>query len=83
MKIKKKILIDGLSLLSPFTGVAKYTYENASRMKRQYSDKYEWFYDYGFHSKDLIQTDSTKKSENILKGFYPSFFVQSEVSQRQ
>jgi len=67
MKIKKKILIDGLSLLSPFTGVAKYTYENASRMKKQYSDKYEWFYDYGFHSKDLIQTDSTKKSENILK----------------
>ncbi len=67
MRTKQKILIDGLSLLSPFTGVAKYTYENASRMREQYSDQYEWFYDYGFHSKDLIQKDSVKESETLLK----------------
>ena len=67
MKIKKKILIDGLSLLSPFTGVAKYTYENAYRLQNQYSDNYEWFYDYGFHSKNLIKTNTEKQSENFLK----------------
>ncbi len=67
MKVKKKILVDGLSLLSPFTGVAKYTYENASRLQQTYSDKYEWFYDYGFHSKNLIGTESTKQSEHFLK----------------
>jgi len=67
MKVKKKILIDGLSLLSPFTGVAKYTYENASRLQKEYSDRYEWFYDYGFHSKNLIETESVKQSENFLK----------------
>jgi len=67
MKIKKKILVDGLALLSPFTGVAKYTYENAYRLQDQYSDKYEWFYDYGFHSKDLIKASNTKQSVNMLK----------------
>jgi len=67
MKVKQKILIDSLSLLSPFTGVAKYTYENASRMKDSYSDKYDWSYDYGFHSKDLIETNSAKQSETVLK----------------
>lgn len=69
MRIKKKILIDGLALLSPFTGVAKYTYENAYRLKKQYSDQYEWFYDYGFHSKVLIEPNSEKQSENFLKKF--------------
>ena len=67
MKVKKKILVDGMALLSPFTGVAKYTYKNAYRMQTRYSDGYEWFYDYGFHSKNLIQPNSTKQSENFLK----------------
>jgi len=67
LKIKKKILIDGLSLLSPFTGVAKYTYENAYRLEKKYADGYEWFYDYGFHSKELIQSTNSKKSVHILK----------------
>ena len=69
MKVKKKILIDGLSLLSPFTGVAKYTYENAFRFQKIYSDKYEWFYDYGFHSRNLIGTESIRQSEHFLKKF--------------
>lgn len=67
MKIKKKILIDGLSLLSPFTGVAKYTYENAYRLQKQYVEEHDWFYDYGFHSKNLINASNTKQSVNILK----------------
>jgi len=67
MKTKKRILIDGLALLSPFTGIAKYTYENAFRLKEYYSDQYEWYYDYGFHSRNLIKPDTQKQSENFLK----------------
>ncbi len=67
MKTKKKILIDGLSLLSPFTGVAKYTYENASRLEKLSGNEYEWFYDYGFHSRDLIKAEDTQKSNTWLK----------------
>ena len=78
MKAKKKILIDGLSLLSPFTGVAKYTYENASRLKKEYSKSYEWFYDYGFHSKNLIGSESATQSENILKKL-KSFIVSNPL----
>ncbi len=66
MKVKK-ILIDGIALLSPFTGVARYTYENAIRLQKQYSDRYEWFYDYGFQSTTLIKPDSKYPSENFLK----------------
>ncbi|BAF71304.1 glycosyltransferase family 4 protein [Sulfurovum sp. NBC37-1] len=78
MKTKKKILVDGLALLSPFTGVAKYTYENAYRMQSRYSDRYEWFYDYGFHSKELIKPNSTKTSENFLKQL-KSFIVSNPL----
>jgi len=67
MHTKKKILIDGLALLSPFTGVAKYTYENAFRLARDNSDNYEWFYDYGFHSKNLIKSDTVQPGETRLK----------------
>ena len=67
MKAKKKILVDGISLLSPFTGVAKYTYENATRLRNNYAEEYEWFYDYGFHSQDLIQTQNNKGSIGFLK----------------
>ena len=67
MRVKKKILVDGLALLSPFTGVARYTYENSSRMQEQTSEQYEWFYDYGYHSKELIKASNTKQSVNLLK----------------
>ena len=67
MPSKKKILVDGLSLLSPFTGVAKYTYENTFRLKKMFSESYEWFYDYGFHRQELIHPNNTKKSVNFLK----------------
>jgi len=66
MNTEKKILVDGISLLSPFTGVAKYTYENASRMRERYGE-YAWFYDYGFHSRELVKADTGKQSVNLLK----------------
>jgi len=81
MRVKKKILIDGLSLLSPFTGVAKYTYENAYRLQEMNTDTYTLFYDYGFHSKDLIQSDNTKQSATVLKKM-KALIVSNPISKR-
>jgi glycosyltransferase involved in cell wall biosynthesis len=53
---KSKILIDGLMLLSPFTGIAKYTYENSKRMQLDNSDIY---YYYGYFSSKLIEPTSS------------------------
>ncbi len=47
----KKIAIDCISLLSPKTGIGRYTYENAKRLI-EYKE-YEWRLYYGFFSKKL------------------------------
>ncbi|MDY0122978.1 glycosyltransferase family 1 protein [Sulfurimonas sp.] len=49
----KKILIDAVSLLSPLTGIGRYTYEVSSRLQKLSTDKYEIFFNYGYHSKEL------------------------------
>lgn len=49
----KKILIDGLALLSPLTGIGRYTYEISKRLQEISSAKYEISFNYGFYSKEL------------------------------
>ena len=66
MKVKKKILVDSVSLLSPFTGVAKYTYENADRM-RKLDETFIWSYSYGLHSNKLIESNTKSSTGNFLK----------------
>ncbi len=49
--MKSKIVIDCISLLSPFTGIGRYTYENAKRVSKD--ESCEWSFYYGFYSKKL------------------------------
>lgn len=53
---KRKILIDGLPLLSPLAGIGRYTYENAKRFRNK-SELEIWF-DYGFHSTTLYSDET-------------------------
>lgn len=59
MKPKAKILIDSISLLSPLTGIGRYTYEVAKGLEKEAS--YELNYFYGYYSHELIHPK--KKSE--------------------
>ncbi len=66
----KKILIDAVSLLSPLTGIGRYTYEISSHLQKLSQDKYEIFFNYGFISKELYgqnsnQTDRQQKAKKL------------------
>lgn len=59
--MKPKVLIDSISLVSPLTGIGRYTYEIAQEFKR--CDKYDIDYFYGFCSKKLLEP---MKNQNSL-----------------
>lgn len=61
---KSKILIGGVALIPPLTGVGRYTYENAKRLQ-QYSDFTIWF-DYGIHSQKILSNRSQKDTSSII-----------------
>jgi len=71
----KKVLIDALSLLSPKTGVGRYTYEVSKRLQKLSADKYQIFFNYGFASQELYglleeqknKKQKTKKIQSIIK----------------
>jgi glycosyltransferase involved in cell wall biosynthesis len=52
--LKPKILIDSIALLSPLTGIGRYTYEIAKELQK--SDSLELNYFYGYYSKTLMET---------------------------
>lgn len=71
---KKKILIDGVALLSPLTGIGRYTYENAQRIKK--IDDLELWFDYGRHSQHIIANSSKTNDKSLfikLKAFITQF----------
>jgi glycosyltransferase involved in cell wall biosynthesis len=83
-----KILIDAVSLLSPLTGIGKYTYEISKRLLEIKSNKDEIFFNYGHHSKELYSLDAfssreirTKRLQSsikkipFLKKFSRHFFI--------
>jgi glycosyltransferase involved in cell wall biosynthesis len=73
--MKKKILIDSISLLSPSTGIGRYTYEICNLIKNE--GKFDNTFYYGYYSKKLLvpekQTNSKfvksiiSKNENLKK----------------
>lgn len=65
----KKILIDAVSLLSPLTGIGRYTYEISLRLQKLSQDKYEFFFNYGFISKELYgqNLNQTLKQQKAKK----------------
>lgn len=65
--MKKTILTDAKVLLSPFTGIAKYTYENAKRIKQ--SDKYNIYFNYIYPSKNLQENRYKKTKSKFTLNF--------------
>lgn len=63
--LKPKILIDTVSLLSPLTGIGRYTYEIAKQLQKNSNLKLKFFYG-GFESKKLLSL-SEKKDKQSLK----------------
>ncbi len=62
---KKKIIIDAVSILSPFTGIGKYTYEISKELREE--REFEWYYNYGYHSKKLYSPDNNSKNGSFAK----------------
>ncbi len=61
-----KIAINTLPLLSPLTGVGKYTYQ-ISRTLQQINQHHEYTYFHGFFSKSLLPSREVKKTLYFLK----------------
>lgn len=61
-----KILVDSISLLSPLTGIGRYTYEVSKQLEEDNSLLIEYFY--GYYSKKLIKPSSSKEIKG-LKSF--------------
>ncbi len=64
---KKSLIIDTVSLLSSFTGIARYTYENSKIIKNQ--QKYDLFFNYLYPSKKLFTNSSAKNSAKTIRNF--------------
>ncbi|HIC79311.1 MAG TPA: glycosyltransferase family 1 protein, partial [Sulfurovum sp.] len=61
-----KILVDSISLLSPLTGIGRYTYEVSKQLEEDNSLLIEYFY--GYYYKKLIHPSSSKEIKG-LKSF--------------
>jgi len=61
--LKPKIVIDTVSLLSPLTGIGKYTYEVSSILKEINYFNIEYFY--GYYSKELIELTTHQGVKNL------------------
>ncbi|MGB3750239.1 MAG: glycosyltransferase family 1 protein, partial [Arcobacteraceae bacterium] len=63
MTTKDKILIDAISLLSPLTGIGRYTYEISKRLQSNSLFKTNYFY--GYYSKNCIEPSSKSQIKNM------------------
>ena len=61
--MKSKVLIDTISLLSPLTGIGKYTYEVSNILKKNSELEIEYFY--GYYSDKLIEPTTHKSVKNL------------------
>ena len=67
---KKSLIIDSVSLLSPFIGIARYTYEVSKIIKDK--DKLNLYFNYLYPSKKLM-SDKEKGSAKSVEIFSLSF----------
>lgn len=82
----QKVLIDASSLLSPITGIGRYTYETSKRLQNLTVDKYEIFFNYGFCSKELYvpsskQTNTQLKAKK-LQSFIKKFSLLKKIGRK-
>lgn len=79
----KKVLIDAVSLLSPLTGIGRYTYEISCRLQKLSKGKYEIFFNYGYHAKELYGLDkqsTTEQKAKKLQSFIKKFPLLKKLS---
>jgi len=63
----KKLLIDAMTLLSPFTGIARYTYEISKRIKD--CKEYDLYFNYMYPSKKLKQNQQDQIKSKKMRDF--------------
>ncbi len=61
--MKPRILIDAIALLFPLTGIGRYTYEVANRLKNSSTIKYNYFY--GYFSKNLLESNQKSNLKRV------------------
>ncbi len=61
--MRLKLLVDAISLLSPLTGIGKYTYEVSKILEKD--EELELKYFYGYHSSKLVNPDSHKSMKSL------------------
>ncbi len=61
--MKPKILIDGIALLFPLTGIGRYTYETAKEIHK--INNFELNYFYGYYSKRLLEPSSGTEIKSL------------------
>jgi len=62
--MRHKVIIDTISLLSPLTGIGRYTYEVSKCLKE--SKGLEFTYFYGYSSKNLLDKSSTSQAKEMI-----------------
>jgi glycosyltransferase involved in cell wall biosynthesis len=72
--MKYKLLVDSISLLSPLTGIGRYTYEIS-----KYLDSNNTNFFYGYYSKNLIEPSSTKSNIKRLKSLITKYSIIKRV----
>lgn len=77
--MKKKILIDSVSLLSPLTGIGRYTNEILHQIKKR--DLYTLSFFYGYHSRYLIDL-SKHSSAKMLKAILSKSQVFKKITRK-
>ena len=66
----KKLIVDTVSLLSPITGIGRYTYEIIKELQKDNTIDLNYFY--GYHTKEFVepwQKTTFKNVKNILSRF--------------
>jgi len=71
---KNKIVIDAISLLSPLTGIGRYTYEVSKRLLE--IDSYDINFYYGYYSKRIIDNHTNNSFIEFIK---KSFFLKKMI----
>lgn len=61
--MKIRLLVDSISLLSPLTGIGRYTYEISRLLEKENNLNVEYFY--GYYSKKLLETSSGMKKKRL------------------
>ena len=77
--MKPKILIDSIALLSPLTGIGRYTYEVAKEIQK--NDKYITEYFYGYSSKNLLHP-TTKTDIKNIKSFLVKIPILKKITRK-